>query len=182
MNELKVGDKVLIEAEIIGKDKELYCVAADINGANPIWIEKDETRKFILKNDKTYKDGLREAWEMAQRIAYFDIDDPDAITDEKLEEIFGTDDEKTIFMDCTAQEAAAKIAEWEAKQEIHVNDEVRIKSNGIRGVVLSSYDDGRIDVLFKNSSHDIYKASDLVKTGRTIDIAGLLAQIGAGEN
>ena len=122
-------------------------------------------------SQKTYEDGLNDAWEMANRVSFMDASD--------VEDIFGeyyTMDE--MMETFTAVEAAEKIAEWEKKREFRVNDEVRKKSTGICGVVIYSFGDGRVDVIFKNGSHDICETSKLTKTGRTIDIGSLLKQIG----
>lgn len=182
MSEYKVGDKVLIEAEIVGKDKETYCVKADINDANSIWIEKDEARKFILKNNKTYEDGLREAWELARRISSgkehggFDLDE--------LEEIFKASTRAKVFREFTPQKAAECVALWEARQNIQVQDQVRYRDTNHIGVVMKVIgQDNDIEyyVLWGSGISSYERANDLTKTGRTIDIAGLLAQIGGAE-
>ena len=78
MEKFKVGDKVLVEAVI--------------DDAYPI-------------PDKTYEDGLNDAWKMANRIAEMETSD--------VEEIFGdyyTIDE--IMENFTAVETAVKIKAW----------------------------------------------------------------------
>ncbi len=90
-------------------------------------------------------------------------------------DIFKTDYVAEIFARFTAQEAAAKIAEWEEK-EIHVNDEVCFEGN--IGVVYDIKGGKMCEIMGRNADLYVRRKEDLTKTGRTIDISGLLAKIG----
>ena len=175
MKEFKVGDKALVEMSVVGWDK--------INGDYQI-RPKADTRNFWASKEtvhpleKTYEDGLREAWETARLIEMEKASGGLDIGD--LTSIFGTNITPYIFRDNTAQEAAAKIAEWERKQEIRIGDILQDKDTGKEVVVshTESREAKNIFVIFPDGSCGECEAKDFTKTGRTIDIAALLAQIG----
>lgn len=100
----------------------------------------------------------------------------------QLEEIFGTSDFDDILDNHTAQEAVAKIAEWEKMREVQVGDVVRDLFKDRTAVVSYVYNyDSKCYVIFGDGSGGKYEKKDFVKTGRTIDITALLAQIGGVE-
>ena len=84
-------------------------------------------------------------------------------------------------MELTPQEAKSRIEAWETENEIKIGDEVDIC--GDKGIVTSFGTDGdRIHVLYFDGIVNSYrKDKDIKKTGRHIDIEGLLKQIGGGE-
>ena len=184
MKEFKVGDKVMVETRIIGEDKfnGQYQMKIDAN-AWIFWVEKDKvhslTADSINVHTKTYEDGLREAWELAKKIIC-NIEYGGLHTSE-LEQIFGCAEFDDVLKNYTPQEAAAKIAEWEERQEIHVGDVLLDKISGDREVVVSNVHDGGIYVIWPDGSCGECEAENFAKTGRTIDIEGLLAQIGGAE-
>lgn len=179
MKEFKVGDKALVEMSVVGWDK--------INGDYQI-RPKADTRNFWASKEivhpmaaKTYEDGMREAWELAKKIIC-NIEYGGLHTSE-LEQIFGYTEFDDVLKNYTPQEAAAKIAEWERKQEIRVGDILQDKDTGKEVVVshTESREAKNIFVIFPDGSCGECEAKDFTKTGRTIDIAGLLAQIGGVE-
>lgn len=175
MQEFKVGDTVLVEMEVseIGDTRLPYRV-----GRDGVFFRVDKVYPIPTK---TYEDGLAEAWEAARKIAYYDDSDPDALTDEKMEEIFGMDDERHIFMRYTAQEVIEKIAAWKDTQPIKTGDVVVYEANGLKGLVLDVRGEC-CQVLWESGKCAGFLSMDnLVKTGRTADIAGLLAEIGGAE-
>lgn len=184
MKEIKIGDKALVEMNVVGWDK----ITGDYQ-----MKPKEDTRTFWASGrflhpiagtcDKTYEDGLREAWETARLIEMEKASGGLDIGD--LTSIFGTNITPYIFRDNTAQEAAAKIAEWEGKQKINVGDVVELVETGVKGFITRSDDDGEdLYVVWEDGKNGrFYKSREsLKKTGRTIDIAGLLAQIGGTED
>ena len=183
MSECKVGDKVLVEAEIIEINENSsgrYKVASASFEYNPSstlmprHIYVDEVYPIF---SKTYEDGLREAWELARRIIC--NTESGGLHTSELEQIFGYAEFDDVLKNCTPQEAAATIAEWEEK-EIHVNDEVRFEGN--IGVVYDIKGGKMCEIMGRNADLYVRRKEDLTKTGRTIDIAGLLTQIGGTED
>ena len=116
--------------------------------------------------------GQEEAWKLAWKIAY------DGYRNNELKEIFGSVCLDDIF-NLTYTEAAEKVAEWERKkEEICVGDVVTFYEkfgvvthidNKIRGITESGLD------------FSVFK-ENCTKTGRHIDVASMLAQIGSDYN
>lgn len=178
MSEFKVGDKVLVEAEIIGRDKkdknypymiEVACTT------NPCW-----TGKIYPIPTKTYEDGLREAWGLAREIAM--NKDDGGICAGDLMEIFGVDVVSRIFHNFTVQEAADCVAFWKARH-IHAGEIVTDQEDQLALVIQDCVggDSSRCVVMYGSFEREEKEKDALTKTGRTIDIAGLLAQIGGVE-
>ena len=180
MGEIKIGDKVLVEMNVVGWDK----ITGDYQ-----MRPKEDTRTFWASGrflhpiagtcDKTYEDGLNEAWETARKIIC--NTDYGGFSPSQLEEIFGCPDFDDVFHDYTQQEAAAKITEWESRQKIHVGDILVDRIDGQGKAVVTYMDEGKIYVVWDDGSCGECKGDEFTKTGRTIDIAGLLAQIGGTE-
>ena len=174
MNELKAGYRVLVDATITNVDIEngKYYVRVSDHG---IWMKEDKVHS-INTDAKTYEDGLREAWETAQRLNT--VDHFMEMSTDDFDKLFGNRTLNEVFNDFSPQDAAAKIAEWE-KKEIRVNDEVCFEGN--IGVVYDIRGGKMCEILGRNAELYVRSKEDLTKTGRTIDIAGLLAQIGGAE-
>ena len=117
-----------------------------------------------------------EAWEIAKKILLYPAHGGFNATE--LEEIFGRTEH---LWELTPQQAKAKIEAWEAEKEIRVGDVVDIC--GDKGIVTSFGTDGdTIHVLYLDGIVNSYrKDKDIKKTGRHIDIEGLLKQIGGDE-
>lgn len=175
MKEFEVGDKVLVEAEIVDKsevnlnkyqidiDCYEYSSYAWVNGKN---VHPDDAIT------KTYEDGMTEAWELSKNIST-------QYTEKELGEIFGFPYPLKL-LELTAQEAAEKIKAWEDAKEIHVGDVVKITVGKYEGIVSKVEGEGCY-VVFGDGSSRKFGKDYLIKTGRTIDIAGLLAEIGGAE-
>lgn len=182
MSEFKSGDKVLAEVCVVGVarvqgEKRYIVTDNDKYAAETLAIKKD---KVHIIPTKTYEDGLREAWDMAKRIVFYEK--RGGFSTSQLEEIFGTSDFDDILDNHTAQEAVAKIAEWEKMREVQVGDVVRDLFKDRTAVVSYVYNyDSKCYVIFGDGSGGKYEKKDFVKTGRTIDITALLAQIGGAE-
>lgn len=166
MMEYKVGDEILIKAVITGsrEDESKLLVRTT---RNSFLVEKKDV---IPAPDMT----AEEAWEIAKNLFadYSNIE---------LDEIFGKGWSFPKLMELTPQEAKAKIEAWEAEKEIKVGDVVNVC--GDIGVVTSFGTDGdRIHVLYLDGIVNSYrKDKDIKKTGRHIDINGILKQIGGDE-
>lgn len=180
MEEIKIGERALVEMNVVGFDK----IARDYQmrprgDTRTFWASEESVYPILTK---TYEDGLNEAWELAKKIIC-NIEYGGLHTSE-LEQIFGYTEFDDVLKNYTPQEASAKIAEWERKQEIRVGDILQDKDTGKEVVVshTESREAKNIFVIFPDGSCGECEAKDFTKTGRTIDIAGLLAQIGGAED
>ena len=157
----KVGDEVLVKAKVITVARKYFGVEVEDNR-----FDVCETN-IITAPDMT----AEEAWEIARNIS--------DMGSGKAREIFGTAHIGNIFQGNTAEEAKAKIDAWEAKQ-IKVGDVVKVCC--YTGLVTSDdHMDDSYDILFSDGGTSKINIKDLKKTGRHIDIDGLLKQIGGDE-
>lgn len=160
----KVGDEVLVKARIASVFSKTYTANCSCG-------------HFYLKNEDILQDPqmtAEEAWEIAKNLFA-------NYSNAELDDIFGKGWSFPKLMELTPHEAKAKIEAWEAEKEIKVGDEVDIC--GDKGIVTSFGTDGdRIHVLYLDGIVNSYrKDKDIKKTGRHIDIEGLLKQIGGDE-
>ena len=162
----KVGDEVLLKARITSVFSRTYTANC---GCGNFYI----TNKSILQEPQM---TAEEAWEIAKKILLYPAHGGFNATE--LEEIFGRTEH---LWELTPQQAKAKIEAWEAEKEIRVGDVVDIC--GDKGIVTSFGTDGdTIHVLYLDGIVNSYrKDKDIKKTGRHIDIEGLLKQIGGDE-
>lgn len=185
MSKYKVGDKVVLE---ITKGKTLlgtdYYLFNDGFGIRQGLVELN-AEPLTTYTEQARAEGQNEAWELARKIVS-DIYHGGYNSDE-LKEIFGYFLYQNIWEDNTYPEAAAKVAEWEkAKEEIkekfNRGDEVEHKKTRYKGVVTRVLERmNKITVMFKDGSSEYYPSEMFYKTGRHIDIEGLLKQIGGEE-
>lgn len=109
----KLGQGIFIKAEISDIDNisKEYFVTLNPNSIN--WVSEDK----IIPMDKTYADGLNDAWQMADKINNMPPDE--------VEEILGIETcREGIFSMITYAEALAKIEAYEKKKEIKPMDVV----------------------------------------------------------
>lgn len=157
----KIGDEVLVKARIISGSRKYFGV--EVEGERFDVYEDN----IVPVPDMT----AEEAWEIAKKL-FADY------SNAELDEIFGKGWSFPKLMELTPQQAKAKIEAWEAEKEIKVGDEVDVC--GDKGVVTSFGTDGNsIHVLYLDGIVNSYrKDKDIKKTGRHIDIYGILQQIG----
>ena len=177
MSKFKVGDKVLVEAEItdvksyVGhnvevkfKDNGIRCIAED----------------YLIDYSKIYEQGLQDAWELALKVSA--IPAKDGIPHDDCIEMFGTICGAEIIRNNTPQEALAKIEAYEECQQIHRNEIVELPNRSF-GVV--TYADVQLDkytvIDYMGRAKNDYNATQLKKTVRHIDIEHLLEQISGNE-
>lgn len=124
---------------------------------------------------KTYDEGLNEAWDAAKRLTNDPCDG--GFSALEVEEIFGNSDIFKVFNENSVHDAIRKIKEWEERTEFKPGDIVRCGC----AVGVVTKDDGSpcVDILWSNGDAWAEMKTELEKTGRTVDIAGFLAQIGA---
>ena len=148
--------------------------------------ENKELKERVEKANRTSLSGGRiagqnEAWELAQKV--YLLPESGGYNSNELIEIFGTASTGEILR-YTYAEAAAKVAEWERKkEEICVGDIVNIRNANICGVVTyKGTTDNTMDVMTPTEGTIFVEKKDCTKTGRHIDIASMLAQIGGGSD
>lgn len=167
----KVGDKFLQEIEVGRIDEDSPCPYKMLPDGGA-WSEAalDDLRR---PDDMT----AEEAWETIEKICKMDYED--------ASRIFGTAIIRNIIRKNTPQQAKAKFEVWEAEKEIKVGDEVMFRNN--------SNDEYKFFVTRKEGTEingfsgftgEVFASRDInnyIKTGRHIDIQGLLKQIGGAE-
>lgn len=169
----KVGDEVLVKARIINGDRRYFGVEIEDN-------RFDICESYVVPVPEMTAD---EAWEIAKKILLYPVHGGFNATER--EEIFGRTEH---LWELTPKEAKAKIDAWEAEKEIKIGDEVVPKNtpnvDEHKFIVTRIYkDDGEIDgvSLFDGGVFSGRKIENYQKTGRHIDIEGLLKQTGGDE-
>lgn len=174
----KVGDEVLVKVRIhhiVNQETDMPYEVKERNNREikprTIWIREED-----IQSDSPMT--AEEAWELARRIVGCR---EHGLEETKRREIFSRDDAFDVFNLFSAKEAKVKIEAWEAEKEIKVGDVVDIC--GDKGIVTSFGTDGdAIHVLYLDGIVNSYrKGKDIKKTGRHIDIEGILNQIGGNE-
>ena len=172
----RIGDEVMVKAIIAGCTSSERCM-----------IKVDRTELFVNGEDIIPIADMtaEETWEIARRIVGCH---EHGLEKTKRREIFRRDDAFDVFNLFNEHEAKAKIEAWEAKKEIKVGDEVAPKSdpnnNKCKFIVTIKDDEDGIISGFSVFGGDIFSERDIElyqKTGRHIDIEGLLKQIGGDE-
>lgn len=176
--EYKVGDEVLVRARIIEvkeDEKTTYKVKrcgnpVPDNFASTIYVKKTD---IVPEQDMT----AEEAWEIAKKILLHPANG--GFNSTELEEIFGRTEH---LWELSPQQAKAKIQAWEAEKEIKVGDEVEITYNGNKFFV-SQIDNDDQNFPYNGFDENLkiyhdWARNQLKKTGRHIDIDGILKQIG----
>lgn len=141
----------------------------------------DADQPFVGEGE-TNENELAESWEIARRIAAPPCSG--GFTDVEMREIFNTASISLIFDEFSREEAIAKVKEWTDKKEIRVGDVVIADSllkNG-KAIVSRVGIGANCYVIWDDGACGEYDKNDFVKTGCTVDIAGLLAQIGGDKD
>lgn len=120
---------------------------------------------------KTYIDGLNDAWELAKKLWHNDARTND--------DIYGIEYFIDIANDYTPQEALAKLEAYEKEQNIKVGDVV--ETEDCNGVVIDQYADDRYYILTENGCVEDWCYAEIAKTGKHIDLTDLFKQIGGAE-
>lgn len=174
MSKYKVGDKVLLEAEVLN-------VNSDSNVIFPYYLGlKNDASYHCAEKDiecisKTYEDGLADAWELVKKLYKMRKD--------KLYTIFDTDYPliRNLIDDFTPQEVITKIEAYEESKVIKVGDVV-VNINQEKLLVTKTLDNGYFEGINEYGSVYTFRADDTwKKTGRHIDITSILEQIRGNE-
>lgn len=159
---------------------------------NTIKIQEDEIIRLLKENaelkrnmkakalndfndivsESARAEGQQEAWELALKLRYMDYED-------KVECFgLGHDGKEKwieVMENYTYAEAAAKVAEWKkAKEEICVGDVVMLYEK----LGLVTFVGKHVTVITEKGTTFVAPKGDCTKTGRHIDIASMLEQIG----
>lgn len=173
MSKYAVGDKVLVEAEIKeNAGHEAYSV--EVLGCRALWINENDI------SNKTYSDGLADAWELARKIVL--KAEMGGICYDDFRKIFGVGDYVSVLRTLSPQEALAKIEAYEESKVIKVGDVVYTDNEPDSFGVVTWVANGAMYVLWDDGSNCWEGVlSDFHKTGRTVDIEHLLEQIRGDE-
>lgn len=169
----KVGDEVWVKGKIKEiRDGEKYPFKVRFADMEDIIFSEEE----MIPADKTYEQGLADAWELAKKILYG--------IDKQLIEIFELNVEPAFFdlthkreiiNSHTPQEALAKIEAYKMEKEIKVGDVVKC---GVYTCVVTVAYTETAEVLFGDGTFGTIVKEKVENTGKHIDIESLLRQIG----
>ena len=180
----KVGDEVLVKAVIndicVGEVHPYEVKAADNPGCGSsvrvIYVREEDV---LPAPDMT----AEEAWEIAKKVLLYTSQG--GYNSGELEEIFGRTEH---LWELTPHEAKAKIEAWEAEKEIKVGDVVRVTLGKLdegetdTALITWVHENNWYDLIMKNGLGWTYVNGERIKkTGRHIDIDGILKQIGGDE-
>ena len=175
MSKYKVGDKVLIEGEVVGTDNsQMINTRIAFKDNTEEWFNE----QLLFNATKTYCDGLADAWELARKVALYNCDKEDAYSVTELKAIFNKTSLQGVFSSYTIQQALAKIEAYEKSQQIQVGDVVYADDEPTSFGVVTHKDSERLYIMWNDgSSNKEIDWSDIHKTGRTVDIQHILEQI-----
>lgn len=171
------GDAVLFETQIADADEacRTYLIQA---GGKKFWTR--EIKLHPLMEGKTYEDGLNDAWDAAKKITC--TPENGGLSHDDYAEVFGTRSGGEVFAEFAPQEVIEKIKTFE-DTAIHVGDVVT-DCHGFYCVVIArndNYNNHYRKVLYADGDVKQIAKGGLQKTGRTLDVAGFLKQIGDAE-
>ena len=166
------GEYLRIPARIAGEEQWLVTKAAltpytepDLEQVRIEAYEKGYHTGYAKYLNKSYEDGLKDAWDAARKIGY-------GLKSSIVAEIFGTPYSSHIFSGYTATEAIEKIRQYEQeKEEIKIGNEVAFHHDDGRPdtVVVVTYigQDGFIDGMDGRGTQYAHKnPKKWTKTGR----------------
>ena len=171
----KVGDEVLIKGEVIEVMNDVpYPVRVRLGSDNGGIVFTNDEACYADKIVKTYEQGLADAWELAGKLVFSEKNG--GFNVRRIEEIFGTQRYPDVFRWFTAEEALAKIEDYERTKEIKVNSIVE-NSMGVLGVVTRD-ENTNVYVMWTDGSCGKREKKCLKNTGRTANtLTALLQQI-----
>lgn len=161
----KLGQGIFIKAEISNIDNisKEYFVTLNPNSIN--WVSEDK----IIPMDKTYSDGLNDAWELAKKILDMKID--------VAVEVFDCTRLFDVMDKFNPQEALAKIEAYEKEKEIKVGSIVKSCAGGFGIVTRIEHD--KYYVVWRDGSCNSYELGRLTNTGKMEEsLKSLLRKIG----
>lgn len=174
----KVGDEVLIKGEVIEVMNDVpYPVRVRLGSDNGGIVFTNDEVCYADKIVKTYEQGLADAWELAGKLVFSEKNG--GFNVRRIEEIFGTQRYPDVFRWFTAEEALAKIEDYERTKEIKVRSIVKDKRTGGLGVITGFNCGGQVYVMWCDGSCGLHEKDEFMNTGRMAEgLEGLLRQIG----
>lgn len=170
----KVGDRVYMKGTVIEVDErdEMLETLVDFEMNGKEWTNPKGLSPYC-PSEKTYEEGLHDAWGLLRRLVA--NTNPSKLID--IGEFFGVSGIVDILDKYTPQEAFAKLKAYEEAQKIKVGDVVK-NEDGYEYVVTNIYKD-RDSCRYNGvtSEGKWTGCYEPIKTGKHIDIAGLLEQI-----
>lgn len=160
----KVGDEVLVKGKIVGIEG-ISTTTYNVEFLDILHETACVSDKCVT--DKTYANGLNDAWNLAKKIGQMDCI--------YLDVIFGSDEESV--WNHTYEEALAKIEAYEKEKSVCVGDVVE-DEEGTKALVIDESTENTCFVFTENGCVEEWYKRDLKKTGKKIPISGLLRQIG----
>lgn len=163
--------------EIIRKNRAIKAI---------ISTQNDKLNKLSNMRDdaeEAYQRGLNDAWECAREIA-LDVEEG-GISVKALRDVFNVNTCYSIFRMYSAQEAIAKIAEYEKqKNAIKIGDEVKFNHDDIKATVMDQSDkEGMWWLYTENGCIEEWQDAYFRKTGRTFpQIEEVLKAMQRGES
>lgn len=141
------------------KCEEGKCVLAETYTTSDLtpYTEPDEDE--IREKEAEYGE---KAWQLFRNIC--ELNGTECI------EAFDTISCRTVLDEMTYSEAKAKYDEWaKEKSRIRVGDEVIIKFDGVKGVILDEDSCGEFSVFTENGCCEAYRKINFEKTGRHLN-------------
>ena len=194
MSKYKVGDKFILEVgEVygakmpLGAETDSPVTLYKAKGFNSLVFDAKELDKLEKYEGKTateledaafeqgVNEGLEMAWKWIRKIGRMSSEDMDKVFGKKF---FYTTD---IIENMTPQEVLAKLEAYEKEQaEIKVGDV--IESGNKKGIALQVYEFSgytKVNILLQDGEIEMADYTyDWKKTGKHIDIAGILEELG----
>lgn len=155
--------------ELDDDEKIIVARVSYVYRSNGTYYSTTESVEFKEESEKTYEDGLNEAWECAKKIEAPTVEG--GLSGQELAQIFK--DGATlykVFKNYSAREAVTRIKEYEEEQkkaaEIKIGDEVT-DNDGWNGVVTCISPDGEyLVVTLQDGSALRWEKEHFKKTGR----------------
>lgn len=164
----KVGDEVSVKGEITKVCESGVVVKAHYFGE----AYNDKSNMDLI--GKTYEQGLADAWELAKKIYDMKCD--------AIEEIFGVKGGfYEVVRNFTFEDCRDKIEAYEKEKEIKVGDEVVHGEGSFQTkFTVTFFESNKVEGFDKNgNTHSFcYPNPYIKKTGKHIEIEGILKQIG----
>ena len=163
----KVGDEVWVKG-VITNDED-YGAVVLVDGMGKAFFNKKE----LIPADKTYEQGLADAWELAKKIC--------ALKNADFDKVFGCIYFADVFCNFTYEKAFAKIEAYEKEKEIKVGDELVHGEGCLKTTFIVTFvDKNRIEGIEKSGHPCSFSLPHkyFEKTNKHIDIESLLKKIG----
>ena len=117
------------------------------------------------------KDNEENVWQFARMVL--------SLNGMRRNEIFGNSVPLYVFDHYSYEEAQAKYKAWvEDREEIRVGEVVKSKTEDGAGVLLGNQTLNFVYILTDKGFIEVWARRNLIKTGKYIDIQGILDQIG----